>query len=61
MRDVFSQEEEGGNGGGSGSVRTYFLQDLTHAPATVWGPQTAFIKSLSKGASSGHVSLQVRA
>ena len=43
--------------GDDGIVRTYFLQDLYPIPKVLWEPRRAHIKSLSKGAKSGHVSL----
>ena len=47
--------------GDGGIVRTYFLQDLFPIPKVLWEPRRAHIKSLSKGAKSGHVSLGLEA
>eukprot|EP01044_Picomonas_judraskeda_P004804 COSAG03_NODE_431_length_7966_cov_4.105123_4_plen_731_part_00 len=44
-----------------GTIRTYFLQDLHPIPKMLWEPRKAHIKSLSKKAKSGHVSLQLEA
>ena len=44
-----------------GTIRTYFLQDLHPIPKMLWEPRRAHIKSLSKKAKSGHVSLQLEA
>ena len=49
----------GSEGGSDGVVRTYFLQDLRPIPRVLWGPRKVHIKSLSKKAKSGHVSLQL--
>ncbi len=58
-----SSDAEAGEAGqqSEGIIRTYFLQDLHPIPKTLWEPRGAHIKSLTKKAKSGHVSLGLEA